>query len=175
MEKDIRKEFEKLEAAKSKIIQLGLEFPIENWTKKIHDDSWTAIETLGHILEVEKGVMSYMRRKLDDPSLIKGQVGFKENWNGLLLWWALKSPFKFKAPSVLKPSNPDAPLELLFGEWDTLRIEYKDRLDKFPRDLKSAKIFKHPVVGDLNIFATLKFMTQHIERHHSQVVNALKS
>jgi hypothetical protein len=79
-------------------------------------------------------------------------------------------PFKFKAPKVVVLSTPsyEGLLELTRA-WDREREELRTLLDQFHDDEIRKKIYRHVVVGLLNMEQALIFFQEHFDHHVPQI------
>ncbi|HRF34344.1 MAG TPA: hypothetical protein PLM56_12645, partial [Cyclobacteriaceae bacterium] len=58
--------------------------------------------------------------------------------------------------------------------WSKTRMELKELLDRISDDQLKRKIYKHPVVGKLNMVQTVRFFREHIIHHTPQIKRLLK-
>ena len=82
----------------------------------------------------------------------------------------LKSPFKFKIPSVLAQPANDASIEVLSDSFKQNIIELKGLIGVLGTEKLGKEIFKHPVLGRLSFYQTINFLTAHFDRHHNQLL-----
>lgn len=134
---------------------------------------WTIAQVIHHISHVEKSVILYIQKKLINPKESK-KSGIKSSYRAALLRYALRSKRKFKAPKVLE--NPVGPYQIkeLIDEWKLTRKELEKLLDSVSDADINRELFKHPVVGKINLKQTLGFMGDHTKRHLDQIVQLKK-
>lgn len=138
-------------------------------------DAWSMLQVLQHIVISE-------RMSVEDYLLSVGLSKSKKTGGklhvlrSLFLRLMLKSPMKFKTPEV-KGIEPDGNVEkeILFQEWDKVRLELYSFLQQFPENKLNELIFRHPVVGWLTITGTLHFFSDHIGHHQQQLSRIRKS
>lgn len=135
-------------------------------------DAWCALEIVSHLMTAERHSLAYVRKKLNDPASIP-EAGIGAHVRSTLLRIALALPFRFKAPEVVsKPECPES-LESAVTAWDEVRDGWRTLLDTLPPELESKAIFRHPVVGRINLSDTLQFHRSHLQRHCAQIERAI--
>ncbi len=145
----------------------------EQLNKKPDSGGWSINEVIHHIKGVEAGTILYIQKKLQTPEESKNS-GIKSWYRASLLRYALRSKRKFRAPKVL--TEPDGPYEVdqLFKDWQASRDQLRKVFENVPAEHKNRELFKHPVVGYINLKQTLGFMADHMQRHLEQI-QGLKS
>lgn len=168
MKANIKKKFNELENAREKLCEELKKFDSRTLNKKPSSDKWSVAQVLFHIMNSEKLVLSYMKKKTRDEIQLE-KAGIAEWIKSTMLNFYLKMPFKFKAPEAVAfvPENLDP--DNLMIEFATVRNGFKDFLESLPEDLYEKKIFKHPITGRMNIWMTLSFIKNHSERHYKQI------
>lgn len=136
--------------------------------RKPANDKWSINEIIYHISHAELAIVNYVQKKATAPKE-SPQAGFKSWYRTLLLRLALKSSRKFKAPKVLDEPNGPYDKETLINEWRIIRNNFESVLNSIPDEDIYRQLFKHPVVGKINIHQTLGFMADHMRRHLEQV------
>lgn len=147
----------------------------EDLNQKPSATSWSAMQTLSHLMIAEKGVLAYLKKKIADTATTK-KAGFAASFRS----WALRIFFaipllKIKAPKVVA----DVPIQAISfeeaqNEWHTIRIELIALLSSLPSADLDKELFKHPLAGRMNIYQMIAFFEQHIARHKGQIERALK-
>lgn len=136
-------------------------------------EAWSAAQVLYHLWLSESGTVGYLKKKLDDPAARKEKAGLGASLRAFALRRALQSRrAKFKAPSIVSdiPEKPDYPT--LKADYLAVREELYKVLERFDRETSGSAIFKHPRAGKINIFQTLDFLQDHLERHADQIRRA---
>jgi len=146
----------------------------ERLNRKPANGSWSAIQTLHHLILVEENSMLYIHKKLSyNPQLEKAGLG--SWWRSLLLRAILRMPYKFKAPK--SAGNERIPeldtLQEVEARWQKIRAEWTVFFEKMPPDLSEKAAYKHPRAGRLNWLQMLAFFSSHFERHRQQVLRAV--
>jgi hypothetical protein len=129
---------------------------------------WSINQVIHHISGAEAGIIKYIQNKLINPGESK-KAGIRSAYRAALLKYALRSKRKFRAPKVL--TEPTGPYEVadLFAQWNKTRKNLEILFDSIQGEHKNRQLFKHPVVGKINLKQTLGFMGDHMERHLEQI------
>jgi hypothetical protein len=130
---------------------------------------WSISQILNHLMLSERLSLIYMKKKslgIDTA----GDTGLIEDAKFLLLKFSQRLPLKFKAPEVLGKSEPDSPtLVEVTAKWNNVRREMYEFAEALPEKHLRRKIYKHPVVGRLNVIQALAFMREHVNHHLPQI------
>jgi len=140
----------------------------EQLNKKPASGGWSINEVIHHMKGVEAGTILYIQKKLQTPDESK-RSGIKSWYRASLLRYALRSKRKFRAPKVLTEPQGPYKTEELFKEWQITRDQLRNVFENVPAEHKSRELFKHPVVGYINLKQTLGFMGDHMQRHLEQI------
>lgn len=133
---------------------------------------WSPAQIMYHVAGAEHGALAYIRKKTQTPESVP-RAGLKCAVMARLLVIGLASPFKFKAPRVAA-DVPDTPsLREVVDQWAATRVELREMIQTFPDDLLRRAIFRHPVVGRMNMSQTIDFMIAHLRRHSKQLTRAI--
>jgi hypothetical protein len=135
---------------------------------------WSALQNIVHLVEAERGILSYMKKKLHFEPNPK-QTGWKNQWAYIKLRIAFGLPgVKIKAPNYLELMPKTLDLNTHSTQWATERTDFKHFIDKMSDNVLSSEVCKHPIVGKLNVLQMLKFMEAHCNRHYAQLRRALQ-
>ena len=166
--------WQELEAIKKDFENIINSESIQGQEYKPSPDAWNMLQVLQHIVISERMIVNYLLNKgLAKSKKPGGKMHILRSW---FLRLMLKSPLKFKTPEV-KGIEPDGNVkkEVLFQEWEKVRMELYSFLQQFPENKLNELIFRHPVVGWLTIISTLHFITDHIGHHQQQLSRIRKS
>jgi hypothetical protein len=83
-------------------------------------------------------------------------------------WWRAKMPVRGVAP------EPAVPLAATIARWTAARERLAAYLDAIEEGSCRTIVYRHPVGGYMDIFATLRFLTQHHD-HHMRQARRIKS
>lgn len=166
---ELKERFEPLQAELKELTDYMDSLP-EDRRYKSPEGSWNAVQIFYHLKESEKGTAGYLGKKIQAPKSEVSSGGLSSKLRSKLLSKSLRNhKMKFKAPAVFSdmPSKPD---------YETVRREYMEArknleavLEEFETDMLGKAYFKHPVAGRITIVQTLKFLTDHFERHREQI------
>lgn len=159
-----------LERLRSELEALCLRHGDEACRTAPPDGGWSVLQILNHILLSEAGTLRYMKNKTAHTPNLKRSTPVSY-FRFFLLTSALHSPFRFRAPEGVKPSETESlpPLPVLLEQWSEVRRDFRDFLEQFPQGQENKLVFRHPVAGRLTLFHTLSFMKDHLSRHLKQI------
>lgn len=165
--------FRALEVQRSELLN-----SVKNSSDKFNLDpgnnKWTLHQVLAHLVAAERLSVQYLAKKIqgiDDA----GDTGLIEDFKLLILKASQRLPLKYNAPVPVVASTSSYPnLEELVADWDNTRETLKNLLEKIKEDQLKRKIFKHVLVGKLNIQQALQFLGEHMTHHLPQINRLLK-
>ncbi|NBC05295.1 MAG: DUF1569 domain-containing protein [Bacteroidetes bacterium] len=131
-------------------------------------DKWNILQILDHLMTSEKLSVVYIKRKTGSSKSIE-RSGFLSKFRIFVLKLAFILPFKYKAPKVSDSTGKDPNYKELKTEWREVRRELKELILKLDESTLKSQIFKHPIVGLLNMKQTLQFFDIHFNHHKKQV------
>ncbi len=172
MNKRLHHKFERLEAARKELLKsVRLVDPARRHYQP-DGEQWSLVQILDHLIRAEEGVLRYLQKKnqAGNPQ----QAGMGEALRALTMHLVLRSPLKLKIPSAIPPPENTRTAAELEQEWKQVRRELRLFLEKLPEDRTRAKLFRHPLVGYLNIFQTLRFLEDHLRHHQRQIKRLVK-
>jgi uncharacterized damage-inducible protein DinB len=170
----VQKHFDKLEAQRNRVLAEVGKLKPEQQLFRPTPDAWSMLEVFDHLITAETNGLRYMEKKMLGIESVQ-KTTFGSRWRSLLLNIALKLPLKFKAPPAAAIKRKDYyDFKETAAQWDALRNEWREFLDHFDKPTSEKLIFKHPVVGKLNISQTIDFIYEHVAHHEKQIAR-LKS
>ena len=131
-------------------------------------DKWSIIQILCHLTLAEKLSLDYLRKKLTGSREFE-MSGVGSAFKSWILKMLLRSRLKFKAPARSTDLPDQQDLEVTKSRWDKVRQELKEVIESFPDEMRDSMVFKHPVVGPMNICQMLSFFTEHFAHHARQI------
>jgi len=136
---------------------------------------WSVNQILMHLMTSERMSLIYMKKKSLGINNV-GDSGVIESLKLLTLRVSQRLPFRFKAPQALVENTPEPlPLPQLMKKWDSARSNVYSFLETIQDQHIHKKIYKHPVVGRLDVMQAMVFFNEHIHHHWPQVKNLLKN
>ncbi|SKC75922.1 DinB family protein [Ohtaekwangia koreensis] len=174
MHPKLRIRFEQIETDRKKLLNELIALN-EDILWKAPQGKWSINQILTHIMVSEKLSVLYMRKKSHGVDQLDNS-GALESFKVLVLKASQRLPIKYSAPKVLIENTPDAlPLQELIRQWDSVRDVLRNLLEKIAEKNIRKKIYKHPVVGRLDVLQAMAFFHEHIHHHWPQVKHLLKN
>ena len=153
--------FEELEKLPSKLLN-----------KKINKN-WSINEHLYHLWLAETSTEKYIRTKTKYPDLIKTMSLFV-HLRTIGLRFFLILGIKVKAPKITTTFPNLIDIKDLSKNWRDSRGSFEKLIkDLNERNLGHKAIFRHPLMGRINLKLTLYFFNFHFQ-HHLKAINTLK-
>ena len=153
--------FEELEKLPSKLLN-----------KKINKN-WSINEHLYHLWLAETSTEKYIRTKTKYPDLIKTMSLFV-HLRTMGLRFFLILGIKVKAPKITTTFPNLIDIKNLSKNWRDSRGSFEKLIkDLNERNLGHKAIFRHPLMGRINLKLTLYFFNFHFQ-HHLKAINTLK-
>lgn len=137
-------------------------------------NQWSLAQIMSHLLYVERGSLSYCRKKLlagddlEDVTLIS-QLKFR------IYRTVLYSKLKIKAPEVVAHPSNEKSFEELKQVFDRTRKEMEVFIDEFPDKYLDKGIFRHPLGGRIGLQDWVQFIDAHLLHHLHQVKRTMRS
>lgn len=164
--------FENLEAQRRRLLDRVEGHPAEAFHHS-EPGKWSMCQVLAHLINAERLSVRYINKKILGIHEAKN-TGWVEEGKMILLKISQRLPFKFKAPAAVVISTPQyANLHELMTDWDLERQELKQLLEKFDESQLRRKVYRHVVVGILNIEQALTFFREHFIHHLPQIKRLL--
>ncbi|MEQ8240540.1 MAG: DinB family protein [Cyclobacteriaceae bacterium] len=173
MNNNLKNIFELLELERASIFELLQKVPAEFLQQCPDENSWSVIQIIDHMLQVERASLTYLKKKIKAGADVP-EASFSSKIRTFLLISFLHSPMKFKAPESLKTPVNDKELGEMLHIWNAVRKDLIKFLEVFPEDLLGKAIFKHPVSGRIKMDQTLQFFRAHQAHHLHQIQRTLK-
>lgn len=173
MDKILAHQFDKLEKQRHQLLDKVRQFP-SSFNHKPDKDKWSVHEILAHLITAEKLSVQYIEKKRQGIDSA-GNTGLYEEIKMGVLKITQRMPLKFTAPKPVVAATPSyASIEDLTKDWDTVRENLKQILELIQENQLRKKIYKHIIVGRLNIVHAVKFLQEHVNHHLPQVNRLLK-
>ena len=173
MRSEINQVFERMEQDRVRMMSELSNYEQAALCKNPTPSTWSALQNVVHLIEAERGTLSYMKKKLYFEPNPK-QTSWKNQWAYYKLRIAFAMPgVKIKAPNYLEAMPTTTDLQTDGAKWAAERQNFKQFVDKMSDNVLSSEVCKHPIVGKLNVLQMLKFMETHCNRHYAQIRRAL--
>lgn len=168
MDPKLKSAFDQFEASRLDLVAYVGTFPEEKLHIKKSENVWSPIQIMNHVSGAEESAVKYMNKKLKHTNAWS-KSGWKASMRYALLKLSFYLPFKYKAPSVLKAPDNNLSLQETMEHWEKIRADMSLLLESLSEEQTKAELFKHPIVGRMNIYQALSFMHAHLDRHKAQV------
>ncbi len=130
---------------------------------------WSINQVVAHLITAERMSVMYLTKKIQGIDEVDN-TGLIEELKMIGLIISQRLPLKFKAPRVVvENTSHSSDLQQLEQEWNTLRMDLKNLLEKIGDHQIKRKIYKHVRAGKLNIQQALIFFREHIIHHQPQI------
>ena len=168
------KRFNKLEADRQKLLLTLTALPNEAILFQAPAGKWSYNHILTHLHKTDKLSLIYMRKKSLGIQNINNS-GIRESFKLIVLKISQRLPLKYKAPGVLVEHTPEVlPLPQAIEQWNVVRNDLRKFLEGIADQNIRKMIYKHPVVGMLDVMQAMAFFHEHIHHHWPQVKSLLK-
>lgn len=173
MDPQINDLLSKFESSWQKLMTQLESFPPALMNKQWAPGKWSVVQIMQHLTFAEGDSVKYMKYKLSTEKKFK-KAGFKAWYRWLLLKIALLLPVKFKAPAALPPPKNSLSFSEAKEEWAAARSSMRELIETMSSEQLNAELYKHPIVGRMNMSQALKFMQEHFDRHEKQIMRVME-
>lgn len=151
----------------------GMILYLEEWdSEKLvfsKGQSWTALQIVRHIMDSERGTLTYILKKTQNEPNELPYLTIDERKAGQKLIKRLHSEERYAAPTGLENPSIETDLFSLIAQWAELREEYRLFFAGLSSQYYGKFIFRHPFAGPLGMEEVLGFLTGHIRHHMHQL------
>ena len=165
---NLKIKFHKLESSRIDLVSLLEIQSKQALTFKVDEKTWSPLQVCFHDIKSEQLTLLSLNKNLQQKDNLK-----RSSFAGIIrdasLNFALKSKIKFKAPPLVANMPEEYDFAELMKKWGTIRSSLKEYLDNFPEQYSDRAIFKHPIVGWMNLSQTLNFLQSHFDHHKLQI------
>lgn len=171
--KELLSEFDGMEADRQKLLKKLSGNSESTLEKKPSPNEWSVTEVIYHLIVAEGGALKYMQKKLEvgGHDRAKANAGFKQRF----LNFMISLPVKYKAPKVVElPKDTKVTFPQALSEWNEIRNGLRKEYESVDEQLIGNELFKHPLMGKMNLVQSVRFMRQHMNRHIGQIERTLE-
>ena len=137
------------------------------------DGKWSINQILYHLWLAEASSEQYIRTKTKYPDYLVS-VSPLTYLKSKIVEFLLGLGIKFKAPQVVSQFPKKIDLQKLNEQWRKSRKSFDELiLELKEKNLDNKAIFKHGLLGRINLKLTLDFFDFHF-KHHQKAINLLK-
>ncbi len=170
--------FDKIENQKHEVFELISGLTPEQLNGNPSSGKWSIAQIMSHLISAEQLSVSYIQKKIQGVEKADNS-GIVEELKMILLKASQRiEGLKFKAPKhVVDNTMVYSELAELTRQWMKTRADFRELLEQVHDQHLRKKIYKHAVVGYLNIQHAVMFFHEHVTHHLPQIrkiVNSLK-
>jgi hypothetical protein len=136
-------------------------------------NKWSINQIIAHLISAEQLSVRYISKKMlgiDQTT----DTGLYEEMKMLLLQISQRVPLRYKAPrKVVENTMNESDINKLTEEWEAVRCDLKNQLEKIEDNQINRGIYRHVRVGMINIQHALKFFGEHVHHHTPQIKRQL--
>jgi uncharacterized damage-inducible protein DinB len=145
----------------------------QEFNYKMNAVSWSIAQVLHHIWFALDGTYLYVHKQIQKNKEFKN-AGIVHFFRSIGLNMVLHSSLKLKAPKYISENVIKNMTHTEISQLSEVSFNnFRQLLEIFPTELEHKEIFKHPVVGWVNISQTLGFLKGHTVHHKMQIENLL--
>jgi hypothetical protein len=171
MDPQLLKVYHQLEAQREELLNLLKQLSEDHRNRKVNG-KWSINEILSHLATSERLSMAYIKKKSNAIDTLDN-TGLIEEFKMVLLKVSQRGPFRFKAPKVVDDHTPKDSFSESEEKWNRVRKELLNFIQNINPQHSKRKIYKHPVVGKLNIRQAMLFFKEHVTHHLPQIKRLL--
>jgi hypothetical protein len=165
----LKREFELLEKETQDLLNKLNALRAVEWNNVSGIERWSIGQILTHLLTAEILSLNYMKKKSLGVEKLKNS-GWVESIKILLLKISQRLPIKYKAPAhVIANTLQALSFNELKEQWRMAREDLKKFLEGIDDRNIRKKIYKHPVVGYLDVVQAIMFTREHFHHHLPQI------
>jgi uncharacterized damage-inducible protein DinB len=171
MDPQLLKVYHELEAQRAELLNLVKKLNEDGRDRKVNG-KWSINEILSHLAASERLSMAYIKKKSNAIDTLD-DTGLMEELKMVLLKVSQRGPFRFRSPKIVADHTPKDSFKESEEKWNKVRKELLDFVQSINPEHSKKKIFKHPVVGKLNIRQAMEFFKEHVTHHLPQIKRLL--
>lgn len=175
MNSSLEKLVDQIESQRSSVLQSVRGLTTEQLNRVPAPGKWSAAEVLSHVITAERMSVAYMQKKIHGIEKAS-RSGAWEDLKLVILKVSQRLPgLKFKAPKrVVENTTLYRDFTSIETEWEKVRKDLRKMLDQIPEHGLKRMIYKHPIVGYLNVRHAVIFFHEHLYHHIPQIKKLLK-
>lgn len=129
---------------------------------------WSVLQVAAHLAEAEEKSLLYLKKKTSSGEDFPA-AGWMGRLKCTLLRLAMASPLRFKAPPSVSQPEEEYQLDDLRDRFQKSIQAFDEFLNQLPARYVGQAIYRHPVLGRINLLQTFGFLTQHFDHHLRQI------
>lgn len=160
-------QFKQLERSRNELLQRLATYTLAQLQFRPSPVAWSIIEVVHHLVLAEYYATAYIEKKLSNTTAVQ-TLSTGARFRSWLLTLAMRSPFRFKAPSTrVLPDASVTPTQVL-AQWEELRQKWAALLETAKPEHLHLALYRHPVAGLLTLSQAITFVQEHFNHHLQQ-------
>lgn len=162
--------FEQLESQRTKTLESIKHLTDVQLNRSPSPGKWSMAQIFSHMIAAERLSLGYVQKKMLGIQALSDS-GFLEEVKINVLKISQRIPgIKFRAPQrVVENTVVHQDFDTIKKEWDTVRHDWMVMLGKINNGQARKLVYRHPMVGYLNIRQCMIFFREHIIHHTPQI------
>jgi uncharacterized damage-inducible protein DinB len=152
-----------LAESRERLLRVAERLSSEQWHYRPAPDRWSVAECVEHITTVEGRVLGLIQKTLESGPDASKSNAMKDE---ALFADVAGRVTRFQAPEMLRPTGR-WPCEELLKEFEGARQRTREFAGSTEAELRQ-HFFRHPVLGELDLYQWLLLVTAHCDRHRAQ-------
>jgi len=170
----LQRKFDRLSHSKIELLKRLENQSQEILNRQVVPGRWSSIQVVKHLINVETSVVRYVNKKRLAIETLEN-TGLSEDFKVFITCIWLRLPTKIKAPEVVAQNLEGSfTLESLLLEWQESSLALEEMVSSIEKQHYRKKLFKHPLIGRINIVQTFSFLQAHFDHHLPQIARQLK-
>lgn len=159
--------FDSIENQRHSLLSLLKDLPSEKLNYHL-PNKWSINQIIAHLISAEQLSVRYISKKMLGIDKVT-DTGVYGELKMILLQISQRVPLKYKAPKkVVENTLNESDIHRLIEQWDLVRNDFKNILEKIGDHQINRGIYRHVRVGMINIQHAVKFFGEHVTHHTPQ-------
>jgi DinB superfamily len=145
----------------------------EQLTFRAAPDKWSIAEVVEHISISETTLAGIVEKSLKEPTDSSKRKEIKVSDQQIRLFVTNRTG-KAQAPEAIKPTGRFSDIKVATAYFNNARNKNIDFLKTTQEDLRN-RVWKHPILGIIDLYQSYLLISAHCERHTAQIVEVKQS
>lgn len=151
------------------------QFSDKELNTKPSPDAWSVNQIIQHLIISEQAALAHIKKKITYANGNLKKASAASRLRALLLSTSMRQPLKLTAPdNSVVGMEEFVDLKTLKNRWTEARTALCSYLNEIEEEFLDAELYKHPVVGIMDIWGMLNFFQTHMERHEKQIKKTIR-
>jgi uncharacterized damage-inducible protein DinB len=162
--------FEVFEAELNELFGLLQRYSEEELNHRPNVKTWSAMQIVQHLMLAERSSFLQIKKKLATNREQYKKASKTSKLRAIVLATSLKQPIKLPAPAIHTKDIVDfLTLAAAQQQWLLHRNELYHFLAALSEEDLEREVFKHPVIGIMDVWGMLDYFEAHFLRHAKQI------